>query len=122
MTRRVRGIDRKKIALNHKGLLIYQKIKFVFYVPPDYGLGDFLLGMGVKQNKGFFEKVWKIIIFAMIVRCEGEDVLKRLPSKDYGRLLECNICEGSTIGHLKCYNKISRKCLLKIVWQSLKFR
>jgi hypothetical protein len=42
------GVDRTEKALNNNCLWIYQKIKFVLYVPLNFGLGDFLLDTGVK--------------------------------------------------------------------------
>ena len=46
------------------------------YVPLNFGLGDFLLDMGVKWNRGFCEMVWKIINIAITVNCGGVAVLK----------------------------------------------
>ena len=50
------SVDRKKTALNHKGLRIYKLFQYVFYVPLNFGLGDFLLGMGVKEIEGYAKK------------------------------------------------------------------
>ena len=52
----MRSVDRAEIALNHKGLWIYQKNQYVFYVPLNFGLGDFLFGMGVKEIEGFAKR------------------------------------------------------------------
>ena len=77
--RRVRSVDREEIASNNKVCGFINNFKYVFYVPLNFGLGDFFICYGGKRNRGFCEKVWKIIIFATLVRCvncESEAVRK----------------------------------------------
>lgn len=86
----MRSVDRTQKALNQAAQDFFMNLICLFYVPPDFGLGDFLLCMEVKSNRGFCEKFLKIIEIDMranFISFESEDVLEM--SKCYVITLAC---------------------------------
>ena len=58
--RRVCSVDRAEIASNNKVCGFINNFKYVFYVPLNFGLGDFLFAMGVKEIEGFAKRYGKL--------------------------------------------------------------
>ena len=59
-SRRVCSVDRAEIASNNKVCGFINKFQYVFYVPLNFGLGDFLFAMGVKEIEGFAKRYGKL--------------------------------------------------------------
>lgn len=57
---RVCSVDRAEIASNNKVCGFINNFKYVFYVPLNFGLGDFLFAMGVKEIEGFAKRYGKL--------------------------------------------------------------